>query len=271
MHTAEKRLPLRYRTEIYINAIKTEGEAARYIREVTQPFTGLTRRSQVTNVSGHQSARDAPNCRAAEEKHVPVRVNKRTSKKRIGTDPSQKAIEIGRRKCRGFGICVDDRRSVACVNAGIRTGRHVASDFRRESERTVGGLQGQGSRHFRVAALRCSPITHCILRREACLRKTASGWRLAFVAGKNTTNWRMTWDVDAVGSANASFRAGGYMKMVHTPPESIHALTPVSPSSSAGTPAPGTATKNFVHPYTVVNLYAQTISLNQAFLLRARQ
>jgi hypothetical protein len=35
MHTAEKRLPLRYRTEIYINAIKTEGEAARYIFQVT--------------------------------------------------------------------------------------------------------------------------------------------------------------------------------------------------------------------------------------------
>jgi hypothetical protein len=35
MHTAEKRLPLRYRTEIYINAIKTEGEAARYISQVT--------------------------------------------------------------------------------------------------------------------------------------------------------------------------------------------------------------------------------------------
>ncbi len=35
MHTAEKRLPLRYRTEIYINAIKTEGEAARYISKVT--------------------------------------------------------------------------------------------------------------------------------------------------------------------------------------------------------------------------------------------
>ena len=46
------------------------------------------------------------------------------------------------------------------------------------------------------------------------------GLGLAFVAGKNTTNWRITWDVDAVGSTNASFRAGGYMKMVHTPPES---------------------------------------------------
>jgi hypothetical protein len=33
---AERRLPLRYRSEIYVNAIKTEGEAANYIRHVTQ-------------------------------------------------------------------------------------------------------------------------------------------------------------------------------------------------------------------------------------------
>lgn len=33
---AEGRLPLRYRSEIYIPAIKTEGEAGEYIREVTE-------------------------------------------------------------------------------------------------------------------------------------------------------------------------------------------------------------------------------------------
>jgi len=33
---AERRLPLRYRSEIYTHAIKTEGEAAKYIREVTE-------------------------------------------------------------------------------------------------------------------------------------------------------------------------------------------------------------------------------------------
>jgi len=36
MHDAEKRLPTRYRSEIYPNAIKTEGEAAEYIRLVTE-------------------------------------------------------------------------------------------------------------------------------------------------------------------------------------------------------------------------------------------
>jgi hypothetical protein len=33
---AASNLPLRYRSEIYINAVKTEGEAARYIRDVTE-------------------------------------------------------------------------------------------------------------------------------------------------------------------------------------------------------------------------------------------
>jgi ArsR family metal-binding transcriptional regulator len=36
LHEAERRLPVRRRTDIYINAIKTEGEAAEYIRAVTE-------------------------------------------------------------------------------------------------------------------------------------------------------------------------------------------------------------------------------------------
>jgi hypothetical protein len=36
LQKAEKNLPLRYHSEKYINAIKTEGEAAEYIREVTE-------------------------------------------------------------------------------------------------------------------------------------------------------------------------------------------------------------------------------------------
>jgi hypothetical protein len=35
LHDAEDNLPLRHQTDIYINAIKTEGEAAEYIRQVT--------------------------------------------------------------------------------------------------------------------------------------------------------------------------------------------------------------------------------------------
>ncbi len=35
LHAAERNLPLRYHSRTYINAIKTEGEAAVYIRDVT--------------------------------------------------------------------------------------------------------------------------------------------------------------------------------------------------------------------------------------------
>ena len=36
LHKAERRLPQRYHSEIYPNAIQTEGEASRYIRKVTE-------------------------------------------------------------------------------------------------------------------------------------------------------------------------------------------------------------------------------------------
>lgn len=36
LHEAEKNLPLRFRSERYIKAIQTEGEAAEYIQEVTE-------------------------------------------------------------------------------------------------------------------------------------------------------------------------------------------------------------------------------------------
>jgi uncharacterized protein YdbL (DUF1318 family) len=36
LHDAELKLPVRQQTDIYINAIKTEGEAADYVRQITE-------------------------------------------------------------------------------------------------------------------------------------------------------------------------------------------------------------------------------------------
>ena len=36
LREAESKLPVRYRSDIYVRALKTEGEAARYIRDVTE-------------------------------------------------------------------------------------------------------------------------------------------------------------------------------------------------------------------------------------------
>jgi hypothetical protein len=81
----------------------------------------------------------------------------------------------------------------------------------------------------------------------------------AFVAFKNTTNWRTSWNADAVGATSGSWRAGAYMKMVHTPPLPTGSLEPISPNAAG----PKKPAKVGIHPYTVFNLYAQSISLNK--------
>jgi hypothetical protein len=88
------------------------------------------------------------------------------------------------------------------------------------------------------------------------------GLGAAFVASKNTTNWRLSWDVDAVAATSGSWRAGGYMKLVHTPSVVIHA--PVPTTGATGPPDKSAKKPTLaVHPYTVFNLYAQSISLNK--------
>ena len=89
----------------------------------------------------------------------------------------------------------------------------------------------------------------------------------AFVWTKNTKNWRLSWDADAIGATSGgAWRAGGYMKLIHTP-------HPAKPVIEVVTPTPGETPKAsdkkkkvsapFTHPYTVFNLYAQSISLNK--------
>ena len=84
----------------------------------------------------------------------------------------------------------------------------------------------------------------------------------AFVWTKNTRNWRLSWDLDATGATSGAWRAGGYMKLIHTP-------HPPRPKIVVETPKPGETSKPpqptapFTHPYAVFNLYAQNISLNK--------
>jgi hypothetical protein len=75
-------------------------------------------------------------------------------------------------------------------------------------------------------------------------------------------NWRLSWNVDAVASTNASWRAGAYMKIIHTPVQSIRVITPTTRSSNSPGPK---KPKLAVRPYTVFNVYAQSISLNKLF------
>jgi len=77
---------------------------------------------------------------------------------------------------------------------------------------------------------------------------------LAYIKDKNTENWRINWDLDAVASNNASWRAGAYLKFVH----SGQALIGHHLGSQNVKP---NWTELPEHP--VLGLYAQAISLNK--------
>ena len=83
------------------------------------------------------------------------------------------------------------------------------------------------------------------------------GLGAALVGSSNPTNWRLSWNLDAVASTNASWRAGAYLKMLHIPKKD----PPPSDPKPGGKPTPIKVAS--VHPYTVFTLYAQSISLNQ--------
>lgn len=80
------------------------------------------------------------------------------------------------------------------------------------------------------------------------------GAGLAYVGHKNTDNWRDSWNADAIGSINGSWRAGIYAKFVPSRgrPIGIHKGTKNFKPNLGDLPE---------HP--VISLYAQAISLNK--------
>jgi hypothetical protein len=66
-------------------------------------------------------------------------------------------------------------------------------------------------------------------------------------------SWRLSWDVDAIGSINGSWRAGAYMKAIYTRPKKT--------TESRGRHSQQVQPNDTEDP--VFHLYAQTISLNK--------
>src|SRR5450631_1945243 len=82
------------------------------------------------------------------------------------------------------------------------------------------------------------------------------GAGLAFVEHKNfASEWRMNFDVDAVATANGSWRAGAYTKAYRLPGGAIRMQFPGNGSKPATTPLFTSAP--------LFNFYAQAISLNR--------
>ena len=88
-HLAHRNLPRRYQSEIYVNAIKTEGEAAEYIRQVTE---GIQK--------GHAAAAAKRARLAARRKRVPAEAGgeRRVRKAASASKEKKKGKASGRRK-----------------------------------------------------------------------------------------------------------------------------------------------------------------------------
>src|SRR5690242_14193919 len=80
------------------------------------------------------------------------------------------------------------------------------------------------------------------------------GAGLAYAKHKDSDTWSNSWSADAIGSSNASWRAGIYLTFVHTPVEKSDQTMGVP--SDVGDVEP-------YHEYPVYNLFAQSISLNK--------
>jgi hypothetical protein len=141
----------------------------------------------------------------------------------------------------------------------------LQADFRREGERVADSCKG-GFKGVPGCAIELFTDHPLHIAAGSLPPQNGFGLGTGFAESRNTTNWRLSWDVDAVATTSGAWRAGGYMKFVHTPNEPVHPITVVIPKP--GEPAPpksGVKKKpiDLTHPYTVFNLYAQSISLNK--------
>jgi hypothetical protein len=133
----------------------------------------------------------------------------------------------------------------------------LQSDFRRESEHIKESCAFSFKGFFNCAEEFATdhPI-HLALGSIA--PQNGFGFGLALVTHYTPNEkWRLSWDFDGVGTSSAAWRAGGYMKIIHTPVEHITVV-----DNPTGKPAKSNLA---VHPYTVFNVYAQAIDLNKLF------
>jgi len=140
------------------------------------------------------------------------------------------------------------------------------AELRREGERVSDRLHVQLQKPFRLCGytLFTGPSAAHRGRQHACAKRIRTGRRFRLDQEHKKLAAQLGCGRDRSISGGA-WRAGGYMKLIHTP-------HPTKPVIEVVIPTPGEKPKAsekkkvsapFTHPYTVFNLYAQSISLNK--------
>jgi hypothetical protein len=131
----------------------------------------------------------------------------------------------------------------------------LQADFRREGEHFSEACSPFGFKKVAGCAVELFTDHPLHIAAGSIAPQSGFGFGGAFVTHYTPNeSWRLSWNLDAVASTNASWRVGGYMKIIHTPVVEIHPVV-LKPGEKPPTLA--------VHPYTVFNIYAQSISLNK--------
>ncbi len=83
LHEAEKRLPRHHHSDIYVNAIQTEGEAAEYIRAVTEAIHAAHAEAEVLRTGrGRRKPTRGLEIAAMTDEHAERKQKTRARKKR---------------------------------------------------------------------------------------------------------------------------------------------------------------------------------------------
>ncbi|MGA8430597.1 MAG: hypothetical protein WB729_12315 [Candidatus Sulfotelmatobacter sp.] len=89
LHDAELKLPIGLQTDIYINAIKTEGEAGEYIRRVTEAIRDAH--------AAAEAKRARPALKARRVIEIAAVADERAEQKRIASRKKKSAGKRGRK------------------------------------------------------------------------------------------------------------------------------------------------------------------------------
>ncbi len=145
------------------------------------------------------------------------------------------------------------------IDAGAQEANRVAEELRREAEQFKENCGSLNS------VMGCGMVVATGKPLHVSFGSIAPGNGVALGASFGTRhnpneNWRLTWSADAVRTFGGSHRAGVYMRIIRTSVPPIVIVT----DPDAASPAPDLAPR----PHPVINLFAQTASLQDVALYR---